>query len=56
MFGSMHYTTNPIHSLLYILNGALFGFIYYKSGRLEVPMLVHLIGNVAVVAYFKFLT
>lgn len=56
IFGSMHYTTNPIHSLLYILNGALFGFIYYKSGRLEVPMLVHLIGNVAVVAYFKFLT
>ncbi|MHC5865674.1 CPBP family intramembrane glutamic endopeptidase, partial [Streptococcus pyogenes] len=33
IFGSMHYTTNPIHSLLYILNGALFGFIYYKSGR-----------------------
>lgn len=56
IFGNMHYTTNPYHATLYILSGGLFGYIYYKSGRLEVPILVHFIGNVAVIAYYKFLT
>lgn len=56
IFGSMHYTTNPYHAALYMLSGGLFGYLYYKSGRLEVPMIVHFIGNVCVIAYFKFLT
>ncbi|RLU28067.1 CPBP family intramembrane metalloprotease [Streptococcus iniae] len=56
IFGNMHYATSPIHSLLYILNGGVFGYVYYKSGRLEVPMLVHFICNVLIVVYFKFLT
>lgn len=53
-FGAIHYTTTPVHALLYTLSGVGFGYTYYKTGRLESTITTHFLINSAVIIYFKY--
>ncbi|MGT2746170.1 CPBP family intramembrane glutamic endopeptidase [Streptococcus penaeicida] len=56
LFSSLHYTTKIIDTLLYLTSGFIFAFAYYKTNRLQIPIIIHASINFLVliwIIYFR---
>lgn len=45
LFQGMHYTTRVSDAMLYFTSGLVNAIIFYKTGRLELAMIIHAINN-----------
>ncbi len=50
-FASIHFTTNWFHFAMFALSGLNFAYIYHRTGRLEVSITVHAIGNLLILVW-----
>ncbi|WP_101773414.1 CPBP family intramembrane glutamic endopeptidase [Peptostreptococcus faecalis] len=48
LFGIGHLPENPISFMLFASSGLLFSIAYYKTKRLEVPIIIHSMGNILI--------
>lgn len=50
IFAGLHATTMPIHALQYFFMGIVLAVVYWKTGRIEASIIIHLLNNLMAVA------
>ena len=54
IFGLLHYTGGPLYVLLATICGLFYGFVYMRTGRISVPILLHFGFNLVHFTFFTY--